>query len=222
MRRTHTELCKEVEAKKKATKEKKYRDAYNEFRKMKLDHDVLRHLAMQPAEKDELADMDSQALETKKTSTININYNWVMARINELTNSSMYGYQALGLALACGRRPVEILYQGRFEPKGKNTVVFSGQAKERGGADYDTKYTIYTLIPAADFCKKMDAFRKLEPVAALKKYDDYPETARNTEINRRTAKNLNTITKAVFENDHAMLAGSVIPTKALPVSCESS
>lgn len=208
MRRTHTELCQSVKAQYKATREKKYRDAYDEFKKMYLDHDVLRHLAMQPTDKDDIADADKAALEAKKTSTISINYNWIIARINELTNSSQFGQQALGLALACGRRSVEILYQGRFKANGEYTVEFSGQAKERGGADHDSKFTIYTLIPAKDFCQKLKAFRQLEPVAALKQYDELPETQRNTEINRRTAKTLNTATKQVFDDKKAMFKWS--------------
>lgn len=208
MRRSHTELCQTAKAQYKATRQTKYRDAYDDFKKMYLDHDVLRHLAMQPTDKDDITDADKEALERKKTSTISINYNWILARINELTNSSQFSYQALGLALACGRRSVEILYQGRFKATGENTVEFSGQAKERGGADYKTKYTIYTLIPAQDFCEKLKAFRKLEPVAALKQYDELPETQRNTEINRRTAKTLNTATKKVFGDDAAMFKWS--------------
>ena len=208
MRRSHTELCQAAKAQYKATRSSKFRDAYDDFKTMYLDHDILRHLAMQPADKDDIADADKEALERKKTNTIATNYHWVIARINELTNSSLFGHQALGLALACGRRSVEILYQGRFKPVGENTVEFSGQAKERGGADYKTKYTIYTLIPAQDFCEKLKAFRKLEPVAALKQYDELPETQRNTEINRRTAKTLNTATKAVFGDDKAMFKWS--------------
>lgn len=208
MRRSHTELCQAAKAQYKATRLTKFRVAYDDFKKMYLDHDVLRHLAMQPTDKDDIADADKEALERKKTSTISVNYNWVLARINELTNSTQFGYQALGLALACGRRSVEILYQGRFKPVGENTVEFSGQAKERGGADHKTKYTIYTLIPAQDFCEKLKAFRKLEPVAALKQYDELPETQRNTEINRRTAKTLNTATKKIFGDDAAMFKWS--------------
>lgn len=208
MRRAHTKMCQDAKAKYKAKKEKKYRDAYDQFKLMYLDHDVLRHLAMQPTEKDDIIDADKEALEKKKTNTFSINYYWTLAQIDELTNSSMYSYQALGLALASGRRAIEILYQGKFKATGEHTVQFSGQAKERGGADYSQKFEIYTLIPAKEFCDKLKAFRKLGPVKALQQYDELPETQRNTEINRRTAKTLNTTCKTVFDNDKAMFKWS--------------
>ena len=204
MRREHTKLLALVTQKRKDTKKTIYREAYNDFKAMKLDHDVLRFLAMDETDKDDLRDIDKDALEAKKTSTVDINYYWVESTINRLLKESMYSYAAIGLALASGRRAVEILYQGRFTAKGEYTVTFSGHAKKRGGADHKTKSEIYTLIPAKDFCAAMKRFREMKPVAALKQYDEIPETQRNVEINRRTAKTLNESTKRAFDNNERM------------------
>ena len=193
---------------KQSTRKRIYREAYNDFCDIKIDHDVLRYLAKDALDDDESKDAKQKALEERKRNTIDINYNWVLARINELTSTRTFSTQALGLALACGRRPIEILYLGRFKAVGEYTVEFSGQAKERGGVDYDNTFEIYTLIPAALFVEKMDAFRKLAPVQALKQYDGLPYNEIKTQINRRTGKTLVEAAKKVFGNDDAMFKWS--------------
>ena len=203
-RKKHTELLAKTKELLKSTKESIYRDAYSEFKALNLDHYVLRFLAMQAIEADQIAEMDKDSLEAKKTNVITINYHWIIRTINELLGSSMFSYRAVGLALASGRRSVEVLYQGEFEATGEHTVSFSGHAKKRGGADYEKASSIYTLIPAEQFCEELKLFRSMEPVKALEKYDDLPETQRNVEINRRTAKTLNTATKKAFDNDDRM------------------
>ncbi len=208
MRTEHTGLCQYARDRYKETKDKKYRDAYTEFKTMKLDHDVLRQLAMQSLEKEDVKDADQEALTKKKSNTVTVNKPWILKTINELLESDQFSYKALGLALASGRRAVEILYQGRFIAADENTVIFTGQAKKQGGVDLKNKMTIYTLIPADEFCTHMKTFRKLKPVAALSQYDELPETQRNVEINRRTAKTLNIATKKVFLSDERMFKES--------------
>ena len=208
MRKAHTELCQYAQKQYKATGERKYREAYHAFKDMKLDHDVLRHLAMQDMEKADIAEQDQEALTKKKSNVLTFNHDWLMDGINRLIESPYFGDCALGLALASGRRAVEILYQGRFKATGEYKIVFTGQAKKQGGVDSRFKMNIYTLIPAKEFCQAMDEFRKRKPVEALKQYDELPETERNIQINRRTAKTLSEAAKKFFKDEARMFKES--------------
>ncbi|WP_343794977.1 protelomerase family protein, partial [Sphingomonas trueperi] len=133
-------------------------DAYEDVRAMKLDHEVMRHLTLSSAQKAGLADEAVETLEERAVNTVEINYHWLMDQVYELlTNRERlvdgeyrpyYSHLALGLALATGRRSIEVLKTGRVKKVGRYQVEFSGQAKKRGGVDYSQAYHIYTLVDA--------------------------------------------------------------------------
>jgi hypothetical protein len=103
--------------------------------------------------------------------------------------------------MATGRRAVEVLKQGRFKKVGEFELEFSGQAKERMGVDYSSSYRIYTLL-SADMV--LDAIKRLRELPAVIDLQD----KNNTEVNRRTAKTLNTLTKRIFGDESRVFKDS--------------
>ena len=179
-------------------------DAYEDIRAMKLDHEIMRHLTLSSAQKADLAEDAVETLEERAVNTVTINYHWLMTTIYELlTNRDRvvegeyrpyFSHVALGLALATGRRSIEVLKLGRIKKLSEYEVEFSGQAKKRGGTDYDHSYHVYTLVSADLVVEAWETLRALPEVVELQSLD-------NSEINRRTAKTLNTLAKRVFNDD---------------------
>lgn len=186
-------------------------DAFEAVKGMKLDHEIMRHLTLPAATKEQLATDAVETLEQRATNTVSINYSWLVDKIHELlaatevradgTTTPYFSYLALGLALATGRREVEILKLGRFEKVGEFELEFSGQAKRRGGVDYGDSYRIYTLLQAELVLEAFAKLRAMPEVLELQHLD-------NTEVNRRTAKTLNTLTKRVFGSQERVFKDS--------------
>lgn len=186
-------------------------EAYMAVRDMKLDHEIMRHLALPPVTRDQLAENAADVLEHKATNTIEINYHWLVKTASELlaaqqlrsdgSAAPFYSYLALGIAMATGRRAVEVLKQGRFKKVGDFELEFSGQAKQRAGVDYSSSYRIYTLLDADTVLDAIKRLRAMPEVIDLQDKD-------NTEINRRTAKTLNTLTKRIFKDDERVFKDS--------------
>ncbi len=186
-------------------------DAYEDIRAMKLDHEIMRHLTLSSAQKSTLAEEASETLEERAVNTVEINYHWLMETVYELLSNrervvdgeyrGFFSYLALGLALATGRRAIEVLKTGRISKVGEYELEFSGQAKKRGGVDYSEAYHIYTLVKADLVIEAWDELRSLPEVAELQGMD-------NSDVNRRTAKTLNTLTKRIFNNDERVFKDS--------------
>lgn len=184
--------------------------AYEEVVDMKLDHEIMRHLTLPQATKAQLATDAVETLEQRATNTIQINFNWLIQTIHELLSSSQvrdgvatpyFSHLALGLALATGRREIEVLKLARFKKAGEFELEFSGQAKRRGGVDYEESYRIYTLV-SADLV--LEAFAKLRamPEALELQHLD------NIAINNRVHSNLNQLTKRVFGSQERVFKDS--------------
>lgn len=186
-------------------------DAFEAVKGMKLDHEIMRHLTLPAATKAQLATDAVETLEQRATNTVSINYHWLVDKISELLSASeiradgtsvpFFSHLALGLALATGRREIEILKLGRFEKVGEFELEFSGQAKRRGGVDYGESYRIYTLLKADLVLEAFAKLRAMPEVLELQHLD-------NTEVNRRVAKTLNTLAKRVFGNQERVFKDS--------------
>lgn len=186
-------------------------DAFEAVKGMKLDHEIMRHLTLPAATKVQLATDAVETLEQRATNTVSINYHWLVDKISELLSASeiradglsvpFFSHLALGLALATGRREIEILKLGRFEKVGEFELEFSGQAKRRGGVDYGESYRIYTLLKADLVLEAFAKLRAMPEVLELQHLD-------NTEVNRRVAKTLNTLAKRVFGNQERVFKDS--------------
>lgn len=186
-------------------------DAFEAVQAMKLDHEIMRHLTLPAATREQLATDAVERLEVRAVNTVSINYHWLMKTVGELlaagelasdgTWRHFYSHRALALALATGRRAVEVLKLGRFEKVGEFELEFSGQAKQRGGVDYGQSYRIYTLLRADLVLEELAKLRAMPEVLELQHCD-------NTEVNRRTAKTLNTVAKRVFDRPDAVFKDS--------------
>jgi len=186
-------------------------DAYEALRGMKLDHEIMRHLTLPAATKADLADDAVERLEHRANNTITIGYGWLMSTINSLLNSQQlrsngsarphFSHLALGLALATGRREIEVLKLGRLKKVGEFELEFSGQAKRREGVDYSESYRIYSLVAADLVLEAFAQLRALPEVLELKHLD-------NVQVNRRVAKTLNTLTKRIFDNEERVFKDS--------------
>lgn len=185
-------------------------DAYEAVREMKLDHEVMRHLTLPAVTKVELATEAAETLEVKAVNTVEINYHKLMATIAELLTAQQirggqatqyFSHVALGLALATGRREIEVLKLGRFEKVGEFELEFSGQAKRRQGVDYSSSYRIYSLIKADLVLEAFARLRAMPEVLELQHLE-------NDEVNRRVAKTLNTVAKRVLGSEQRVFKDS--------------
>jgi hypothetical protein len=185
--------------------------AYDDIRAMKLDHEIMRHLTLPAATKADLAEEQAEHIEERSTNTVEINYHWLMATIDGLLNSQQlradgsaapyFSHLALGLALATGRREIEVLKLAHFKKLGEFEIEFSGQAKRREGVDYSETFRIYTLVKADEVLEAFAALRALPEVLELQHLS-------NVEVNRRVAKTLNTLAKRVFGSEERVFKDS--------------
>lgn len=135
---------------------------------LKVEHEILFHLALDSAQKAMVKQHQGGALERKQHDSVTISYAAIMGIISEyLATESIYK-QLYALALSCGRRFIEVAKQGNFEIAGEHRVMFSGQAKKRAG-HVETPYPIYTLIPAHDFITAIERLRGSQQMADLHK-----------------------------------------------------
>lgn len=176
--------------------------AYKAVKALKTDHEVIYHLTMDEVQRADVEDQQAAALDTKKTNTVRMVYADVMAMISEgFKQDRSYSRRAFALALASGRRAIEIIHTASFKKTGKNTVMFTGQAKKRAGIDAES-FEIYTLCPAENFLKAFESFRKMEEISGIHSdFADMTKEDRNTAINRRTAKTMNESAKAVMNDN---------------------
>lgn len=170
---------------------------FNDLDGLKIDHEVMRWLVKDSFNVHEQNRASGQALTRKKNRTITIRYPSLMAHMEMLLTAPNPPWEALttGVALATGRRAVEVLVQGRFTRVDSHRFKFSGQAKERGGVDYDNEFEIYSLLPTNMVLDALDRLRSSSKVAGLADGSALPEESRhyqpNELVHNRTAAPLN-------------------------------
>ena len=146
---------------------KKQRELFNILtRKLKVEHEILFHLALDSAQKNKLKGKQANALIKKQTDVVTINRHKLTEIINDGLKSDSLYKQAFSLALASGRRAIEILKTGDFKKIDDSSVMFSGQAKKRAGAN-DSPYPIKTLIPTNDFLAAFVRFRQSDNLSSV-------------------------------------------------------
>ena len=167
LRKRVKEIANDVIASKQPTKRE--RELYRIITSgLKVEHEILFHLALDSAQKSLVKQHQGGALERKQHDTVVISHAAIMGIISEyLATESIYK-QLYALALACGRRFIEVAKQGNFEPLGEHRVTFSGQAKKRAG-HVEKPYPIYTLIPANEFIAAVERLRGSQQMADLHK-----------------------------------------------------
>jgi len=180
--------------------------AYGDVKALKLDHEIMLWLTLPAAKSAIEADERKDNLMEKKHATVDVDYPWLMAIIKSLlspdtTKNISFSRLAVGIAFATGRRQIEVLYQGRFKQVGEYELEFSGAAKKRGGADYEKTYNIYTIVPADKVMAAIDLLKAQPEIVALSVLDEMPETKRNTAINQKMGKTMNTAARRIWNGD---------------------
>jgi hypothetical protein len=133
---------------------------------LKVEHEILFHLALDSAQKNKVKSHQGGALERKQHDSVTISHAAIIGIIRDgLAAESLYK-QLYALALACGRRFIEVAKQGNFEPLDEHRVLFSGQAKKRAG-HIEKPYPIYTLIPASELIAAVERLRQSPSMAAI-------------------------------------------------------
>ena len=133
---------------------------------LKVEHEILFHLALDSAQKAMVKQHQGNALERKQHDSVTISHAAIMGIISEYLAAESLYKQLYALALCCGRRFIEVAKQGNFEPLGEHRVMFSGQAKKRAG-HVEKPYPIYTLIPATEFIAALERLRESPELAAI-------------------------------------------------------
>lgn len=188
----------------KKNKKKRKSDAYNAVKRIKLNHELIAHLVMNAHDRDNEKQQEEEALELKKGNTVHLAYADIAEIIRVGLLSPAYSHQAVALALASGRRAIEVLHNAEFVATGEHTVMFTGQAKKRTGIDAEV-YEIYTLIPASEFVAAFEAFRQNKHIVdLLSDCNGLNKEDKSTLINKRTAKTLNGAAKILFANAKSM------------------
>lgn len=189
---------------------KRQRELFNILtRKLKVEHEILFHLSLDAAQKSKIKRHQAKSLAKKQSDAVTINRQTIEKIITDnLADKSIYK-QAFALALASGRRSIELFKTGSFEFVDNSTVRFGGQAKKRAGVD-DAPYCIKTLIPASDFLESFNRFRQSDGLAIVYSAIDEQKNALismgnviasdfdNAAINTYTAKSLNTHAKRIM------------------------
>ncbi len=173
--------------------------AYVAFTKIKTSHEATRYLFVGRMEKMTLEQEQAESLAYRKTHTIQIKPEGIFQLLNSLLTepnySPHYSYSriAIAVALATGRRAVEVLYTGQFAKLDTHLMAFTGQAKKRVGTDKRETLQIPVLADADLILKAVQALRNTPELARLR---ERTQTANNerearSEVNKVAAVTLN-------------------------------
>jgi len=160
-----------------------------------LDHELVKALSFTSDERRQLQQVNAQGLAKKATAPTRLGWADVERLIQDNLHSTTLGRQAFALALASGRRTVELIHYARFEKLDEQRVMFYGQAKK--GLGITTKgYPIYLLIPTDAFLAAFAEFRTRDKIVALQTaLEGLPRFERNQAINQATAGVFNSAAK---------------------------
>jgi len=138
---------------------------------------------------------NSEQLMTKHTDQKVVSLGRIDQMLSEMDKSEHWADLAIFIALASGRRPIEILKTGGFKKGKKNHVLFDGQAKTKTRDD-NPPFIIPTLIDTKRLINAHEKLKtKLDEIYFYeKKFDDLT----NEEVNGGTAGRLNRIVKSLL------------------------
>lgn len=169
------------------------REFYPALDKLKIDHEVMRHLTKDAFATDNKISESKANLIAKKEGVVNIDYTRQMKLMSLLlsdASANQWEALAVGVAMATGRRAIEVLFQGDFEKIDNNRLLFTGQAKKRGGVTGD-EMEIYSLANVDVVLKALYRLRAFSNIAALSSLKAERHYSVNELVSNRTAGPLN-------------------------------
>lgn len=178
---------------------------FNELDTLKVDHEIMRWLVKDSFTSAVSSETSAFVLSKKKGESIYIDYPTIMARCEFLlspVNIDVWNWEALatGIALATGRRAIEVLVQGEFVKAGTHKLMFSGQAKERGGVDRENKFEIYSLVEADKVIAAIETLRSYPKITSMiEQLEEGRHYQFNELVHNRTAAYLNDFMRNMME-----------------------
>lgn len=178
------------------------REFYPALDKLKIDHEVMRHLLKDAFSTDNKSAESQASLIEKKEGTTQVDYSRMMQVLELLlspSSSNRWEALATAVALATGRRAIEVLTQGELTKIDKHRLKFVGQAKKREGITGD-EMEIYSLIDADIVIKALKRLRSFPNIANLQNLTPERHYKKNELINNRTAGPLNNFVRDLFRS----------------------
>jgi len=180
----------------------KYRDTnqglYAQLHKLRIEHHAFYSMRPKIDVVRRVKSKNADNLITKHTVQKVVNKARIDQILNELDNSDHWVDLTIFIAMASGRRAIEILKTGSFKKSKRNHVFFEGQAKTKTRDDAGS-----FIIPSLVSPKKLiDAHKKLKAILDKEVFCDKSlNDLTNDEINGATAGRLNNKVKAIFDGD---------------------
>ena len=184
------------------TLKKKYRDIdqglYTQLHKLRIEHHAYYSMKPKIDVIKRVKSKNADSLITKHTAQKVVSEARINQILNELDGSQHWVDLTIFIAMASGRRAIEILKTGSFEKSKKNHVFFKGQAKTKTRDDAGS-----FIIPSLVSPKKlMDTHERLRSILDKEVfYDKNFNDLTNDEINGATAGRLNNKVKSIFDGD---------------------
>lgn len=187
---------------------------------LRVNHEILYHLTLSTAERTSIQNRWENVLSEKKRSTITLDYPTYMQRLMDILTAPVESFDlttragmaplAFALAAVSGRRMIEIMVQGEFEPVNKHEMIFIGQAKKRTGED--TGRQVYCLCETSMFIERLKLLRE-SPAAAdlVDLVENVPENetrSGNAMVNTRLSVAFNPFVKDFFQDDRRVYKDS--------------
>lgn len=187
---------------------------------LRVNHEILYHLTLSTAERTSIQNRWDNVLSEKKRNTITLDYPTYMQRLMDILTAPVQSFDlntragmaplAFALAAVSGRRMIEIMVQGDFEPINHHEMTFIGQAKKRTGED--TGRRIYCLCDTKTFIERLNILRHSPAAADLVELVNYvPENetrSGNAMVNTRLSVAFNPFVKDFFNDDRRVYKDS--------------
>jgi hypothetical protein len=176
----------------------------NALKKTPTDHALIANLTKDANQSlTRKKDIDSN-LEGRKKNKRTISFKTIYNTIDKLLLSNSYTNLAIGIALATGRRAIEVLYRGTFEAtSSQHEILFGGQAKKGYGVTTE-KYKFPVIIEASRIIDAVDRLRANKAlqkhIEKSKKKSSEGRISTNKALNLRVAGALNRRIKSLFDD----------------------
>jgi len=169
-------------------KSSKAKELYNAISDINPNPAIFAAMALKDADKKQFTKHQSDKVDEKQSALVEIELEDVKSTAAKLMATpdganAQAELMALGVAIAVGRRQVEICLQGEFKAVRGNAymIKFEGQAKAKGKTG---AYNIPTIAPASDVLAAIRKLRKLARITEIEALvNEMPEADRNTKFN---------------------------------------
>jgi len=174
---------------------------YEELRKVRVNHTLVDLLVKTKAQTAKRDNAINENLSNRKNNVIEVNFNYLKYLVNKLLLSDDFNDLALGVALATGRRAIEVIHTGKFtKTKSSRIIKFSGQAKKKHSTS-NTSYEVPVIFDAHKIIKAVLRLRATEKYKhTTKDIQELSKTEQNIIINRRISRGLNSRIRELFNS----------------------